>query len=116
MRSALAIALILLATQAVADEPERLCRNAQRDLCPDLTGYEIRVHQHRLMSEMREHCGVHNMVACGLIDRENGVCDLHITTTAYRETLTHLANECRGWEGSRLPDAYDMPWTPKEGL
>ena len=106
------VACLVVSELAFGEADARLCYNAQQQLCTDLTGYEIRVHEHRLPSEMREHCGDYRSQACGLINQIEGFCDLHIREEAYREELMHLVNNCRGWEGHKLPEAYHMPWKP----
>lgn len=114
-----ALLLILLAAQTARQPLSQVCRNADRDACPDILQAEIRIRYHDSKATLTSICGDVRSNACALRRARwhQAVCDIHLLRPASAPLLNHEMNHCRGWEHSGdSPEAYARPWQLNEHL
>ena len=89
------------------------CKNGQRQLCPDLIGYDIQIH-HVSAREIKKTCGSNQARACAKLDRNDFSCSVYLDENQPNANLIHELNHCHGW--NHIGVNYSRSWVPMQGV
>ena len=89
------------------------CKNGQRQLCPDLIGYNIQIY-HVSVREIRKTCGDSQALACAKLNPNDFSCSIYLDKTRPTANLVHEINHCHGW--NHIGVNYHRAWVPLQGV